>query len=98
MPLGAPREVRQSIENRDGSRVVQLTWQTAYAADDPIEYYEILRNDQPVGQVPHKPQTTKEPFVFEDAFQEGESLDYRVVTVDSTGKKAVSDPPEEVPA
>ena len=49
-------------------------------------------------QVPHKPQTTKEPFVFEDTVQEGESLDYRVATVDSAGKKAVSDPPEEVPA
>jgi hypothetical protein len=98
VPLGAPREVRQSIENRDGDRVVQLSWQTAYAADDPIEYYEILRNDQSVGQVPHKPQTTKEPFVFEDAVQEGGSLDYRVVTVDRAGNKAVSHSPEELPA
>ena len=90
--------VKQSIENRNGNRVVQITWQTAYAADDPIEHYEILRNGQPVGQVPHKPQTTKEPFVFEDTVQEGESLDYRVVTVDSAGKKAVSDPPAEMSA
>jgi aryl-alcohol dehydrogenase-like predicted oxidoreductase len=97
VPLGVPREVKQSIENSDGNRVVKLSWQTAYAADDPIEHYEILRNDQPVGQVPHKPQTTKEPFVFEDTVQEGESLDYRVVTVDRAGNKAASGPPEEVP-
>lgn len=98
VPLGAPRQVRKFIENRDGNLVVQLTWQTAYAADDPIVYYEILRNDQPVGKVPHRPQTTKAPFAFEDVVQRGESLDYRVVTVDSAGKKAVSGPPAEIPA
>jgi len=98
LPLGAPREVKQSIENRDGNRVVRLTWQTAFAADDPIEYYEIHHNDQPVGQVQHKPQTTKAPFVFEEAVQEGESLDYRVVTVDRAGEKAVSELAAEVSA
>ena len=92
-PLGAPREVKQSIENRDGNRVVELTWQTAYAADDPIEYYEIQRNGKPVAQIPHKPQTTKAPFVYDEVVQEGKRFDFRVVTVDRAGKKAVSDPP-----
>jgi len=97
-PLGAPREVKQSIENRGGDRVVQVTWQTAYAADDPIEYYEIHRNEQPVGQIPHLPQTTKAPFVFEEAAPEGGNFDYRVVTVDSAGNRAVSEPAAEVSA
>jgi hypothetical protein len=97
-PLGAPREVKQSVLNVAGNRVVRLTWHTAFAADDPIEYYEILNDDKPVGKVNHKPQTTKEPFSFDDAFQEDASLDYRVVTVDRAGKRAVSEPAEEVPA
>ncbi len=89
--LGAPREVRQLVENRDGKRVVQLSWQTAYAADDPIEYYEIRRNNQPIGKVEHIPQTTKAPFVFEDLPNEGDRLNYQIVTVDRAGKTAISE-------
>ena len=97
-PLGPPREVKQSIANRNGNRVVRLTWQTAYAADDPIEYYEIRRNDQPAGQVRHQPQTTKAPFSFEEPFKEAGPLNYSVVTVDRAGKRSASEPATEAPA
>ncbi len=98
VPLGSPRDLAQTVENRDGKRVVRLTWQTAYATDNPIEYYEIFHNDQSVGKVRHKPQTTKKPFEFESVVQESESMIYRVATVDSAGVRAVSDPVVEVPA
>jgi len=97
-PLGAPRDVKQSVLNVAGNRVVRLTWHTAFAANDPIEHYEILHDDRPVGNVRHMPQTTKEPFSFDDVYQEDASLDYRVVTVDRAGRRAVSEPPEEMPA
>ncbi len=90
-PLGAPREVKRSDENRDGKRVVQLSWQTAYAGDEPIVSYEIRRNDQVIGKVEHTPQTTKSPFVFEDVPDEGRGLTYQVATVDQSGRTAASE-------
>ena len=90
-PLGAPREAVAAVENRDGTPVVQLSWQTAYAAQNPIEYYQIQRDDQPVGRVEHQPQTTKAPFTFEDTVEGGKQHAYRVLTVDKAGQTAATD-------
>lgn len=90
-PLGTPREAVAAVENRDGTPVVQLSWQTAYAAQEPIDYYEIQRDDQPVGRVEHQPQTTKAPFTFEDTVEGGKQHAYQIVTVDKTGQTAASD-------
>jgi len=90
-PLGAPREVAAVIETEGQRRFSKLSWQTAYAADEPITQYEIQRDGQPVGQVEHRPQTTKKPFVFREP-SDGKAHSYEIVTVDRAGRKAPSQP------
>jgi len=88
--LGAPREVRAEIDQKGSSPVARVTWQTAYAADQPIQHYEILRDGERVGQVEHVPQVSKEPFAWEDASAKGQH-EYHVVTVDKSGRRAQSE-------
>jgi hypothetical protein len=92
-PLGPPRDVSLTVENRDGQRFVQVAWQTAYASDEPIMHYEILRDGESVAQVDHRPQVTKSPFVFEEAVEPGR-YSYKVVTVDRGAKTAEAEPVE----
>jgi len=89
-PLGAPRDAAAQAENRGGNRIVRLSWQTAYASDEPIVRYEILRDNKVLASVDHKPQTTKKPFEFEDRKTKGDQHNYQVVTVDRTGRRAPS--------
>ncbi len=90
-PLGAPRDLAFTVGNEGGARYVKLTWQTAYAADEPIEYYEIRSDGRPIGRTPHHPQTSKKPFVFAEA-SDGKAHTYEVVTVDRAGRRAPSQP------
>jgi hypothetical protein len=85
-PLGAPRDAQVAIEKRDDKQVARLTWQTAYAGDQPLSHYEILRGGEKVGQVEHKPQLTKEPFAYEESAVAGAA--YKVVAVDAEGRRA----------
>jgi hypothetical protein len=93
-PLSPPRNAVLSQEHRDGKRFVRLTWHTAYAGDQPIRLYEIRRDNQKAGQVEHRPQVTKSPFVFEDALTDQKAHVYQVVTVDAASRKA---PSQELP-
>jgi aryl-alcohol dehydrogenase-like predicted oxidoreductase len=90
-PLGAPREATVVQERRDERRFARVTWQTAYAGDRPIRLYEVWRDNQKVGEVPHQPQTTKSPFHYEDELAGRTSHVYRVVTVDVNGRNASSE-------
>ena len=92
-PLSAPRQVEAIVEKRDDQAVVKVSWHSAYAADSPIQHYEILLNDQPVGRVEHIPQTTTEPFVCEARVEQAKGT-CQVVAVDSAGQKAAGDPLE----
>ncbi len=83
-PLTAPREA--AVE-REGGRV-RLTWQTAYAGDEPIVRYEIWRDNEKIGQAPYKPQTTRTPFVFEDSKAGAGAHAYQIATVDAAGQSA----------
>jgi aryl-alcohol dehydrogenase-like predicted oxidoreductase len=89
-PLGAPRETAASVDNRGGKRIVRLTWQTAYAAEEPIVSYEIRRDGRTIGKVEHRPQTGKVPFQFEDGRLERDRHSYQVVTIDRGGRTAPS--------
>ena len=88
--LTAPREVGAETLTRDGKRVVRVTWQTAYAGDEPIERYEVRRGGTKIGVVAHKPQASKAPFAFEDLHADGASYAYSVVSVDAVGRTAAS--------
>jgi hypothetical protein len=68
--LTAPREAAAQQEMKDGSRLARLQWQTAYAGDEPILSYEVWRDQKKVAAVPYKPQTSKEPFLFEEVIED----------------------------
>jgi aryl-alcohol dehydrogenase-like predicted oxidoreductase len=88
--LTPPREAAAGQEVRAGKRVVRLTWQTAYAGDEAIASYEIRRDGQKIGTVAYRPQTTKAPFVFEDAAAGKGARTYQLAAVDAAGRRAVT--------
>jgi aryl-alcohol dehydrogenase-like predicted oxidoreductase len=92
--LGAARTPTVAQETRGQKRVAQIKWQTAYAGNEPIIRYEILRDGQKAGQVMHKPQITRTPFLFEDALSDKTAHSYQIVTVDTVGRTAKT---EDVP-
>ena len=92
-PLGAPRNPTVT-RVADGARnVARLTWQTAYAGDEQIARYEIMRGGQKVGEVPHVPQVKAAPFSFEEAISisDPSAREYRIVTIDAAGRSAQTD-------
>ncbi len=89
--LSAPRQTAVSQEMQGGHRLARLTWQTAYAGDQPLQHYEIRRDDETIGQVEHRPQTTPTPFAFQDPLKDHQAHHYRVVTVDAAGRTAASE-------
>jgi len=54
-----------------GRSAVRITWDTAYAGDAPIERYDVLRDGEIVGSVPHTPQFRAQRFHYDDIFDEG---------------------------
>jgi aryl-alcohol dehydrogenase-like predicted oxidoreductase len=72
--------------------VAKLTWDTAYAGDHAIEKYEVIRNGQQIGEVPHKPQISNEPFTFTESVKSELSNDeYEIVSVDAGGTRVSSE-------
>ena len=71
-----------------GRHAIRVSWDTAYAGDSPIECYEILRNGEVLGTVPHQPQYSHKRFFYDDVFEgraEVSSYRYQVVAVDAGG-------------
>ncbi len=89
-PLSPPRDSAVVQQVRDGKRSARLTWQTAYAGPEPISRYEILRDGRKIGQVPYRPQTTKEPFAFDDGLSDRKAHNYKLVTIDASGQSAAT--------
>ena len=85
---GGLRPVNDLQAIKDGNSI-KLSWNSAYAGNDPLRDYEIFKGDQSVGKVRHAPQTTKDQFTFRD--DSSEAGDYKVVAVDKKGNKAESD-------
>ncbi|HJX70679.1 MAG TPA: hypothetical protein VJ346_01970, partial [Bacteroidales bacterium] len=79
-----------NIKKVDNQRI-RLTWDTAYAGNNPIECYEIRRNNEKAGFVKHTPQTTKKPFEFDEIIELTDKLTYMVVTVDKQGNRVGTD-------
>lgn len=85
--LGAPRDAAAV----HADKMVRLTWHSAFAADRPLEKYEIRRNGEVIGAVPHQPQTTKAPFTFEDKGAGGNGQRYTIVSIDKGGKTTATE-------
>ena len=92
-PLGAPRDPAATMEERGGRRIIRLTWQTAYAGDEPLVRYEIARDGKKTGEVAHAPQVKAAPFSFEDSISLSESANYRyrITAIDAAGRTAQTD-------
>lgn len=94
--LTPPRNVGVEADSampRLGRTAVRITWDTAYAGAAPIERYDVLRDGEVVGSVPHTPQFTSQRFHYDDIFDEGRltgAYGYIVRAVDATGAAADS--------
>ncbi len=69
------------------SNTVELSWDTAFAGDDPIKKYEVFKNGKLVGEVKHQPQTTMKKFSFKDKLDDAGKNRYQIVTVDTSNKR-----------
>jgi hypothetical protein len=81
--LSPPRNVK--VLNGDE---LEITWDTAYAADAPLSHYEVFHGDRKLATVSHQPQITKQAFQFKATAGAGT---YKVVTVDKDGNRAESE-------
>lgn len=66
---------------------IKLSWDTSYAGNEPISFYEVEADGKIIGTVPHKPQVTKDPFSYE--VPSGKT--FRIAAVDEAGRKSVTD-------
>ena len=87
----APRNTVLTQQIDDDKRVVKLTWDTAYAGNEPLKYYEIYRDNEKIGRVDHSPQVDRNPFSYSDAVRDNTQHEYKIVTVDFTDRNVSSD-------
>jgi hypothetical protein len=88
---GPPRNAAICQERKNDKRMVELTWDTAYAGSEPLKYYEIFRDDEKIGRIDHKPQINQTPFTYNDELSDHNCHDYKVVTIDFTDRMAESE-------
>lgn len=67
---------------------VRLSWNTAYAGNNQIQSYEIVRDNEVLGKVVHSPQISNAPFTFVDKSAGDQVHQYKIVTVDVAEQKA----------
>ena len=83
--LGAPRNAKLTADDK-----VRLTWDTAYAGNEPIVRYEILQDGRLVATVPHSPQISlDEPF---QCTLDAAGKSFAISAVDAAGRRAESAP------
>lgn len=53
-------------DSKKSDEKIRLTWETAYAGDEPVKNYEVIIDGEIIGLIDHYPQTLKsKPIVFE---------------------------------
>jgi aryl-alcohol dehydrogenase-like predicted oxidoreductase len=91
MEKGGLTPVHHARIKKLNDRQIRLTWDTAFAGKNPIDCYEILRNNEKIGEIKHAPQISKKPFEFIDKVEPEEKVEYVIVTVDKKDEKAKTD-------
>jgi hypothetical protein len=84
----APAQCKAKQKADSNGKIVELSWNTAFAGDMPLAYYEIRRDDQVISKVKHKPQTTKVPFTYKDHVSDGKNHEYSITVTDMAGRSA----------
>ncbi|MFC2123666.1 aldo/keto reductase [Bacteroidota bacterium] len=86
---GGLSAVQNLIVTKNGDWV-RINWDTAFAGQESIERYDILKDGNVVGRIRHQPQTTKDPFVYEVVSSDESKHAYQVIAADEGGEKAGS--------
>ena len=81
--LTPPQDIKIS-----GTKKIEISWNSALAADDPISHYEVHRGDELVATILHKPQTSTDPFIYKGDRGHGK---FKVLSVDRAGRQAESE-------
>ncbi len=89
--LTVPRDIALEPSTDAQGKKVRITWQTAFASDAPIKEYHVWRDGVKIADVAHKPQTTLNPFVFEDNVKDKAKHEYKLVTVDEKGRRSMTE-------
>jgi hypothetical protein len=90
--LTAPSKVEAKRKANGSEQTVEISWNTAFAGDMPLAFYEVLRDGHVVTKVNYKPQTTKEPFTAADSLTVSGSHEYIVAITDVAGRSVKSEP------
>ncbi len=85
---GGLTEASDSAAEKMEDKTVKLSWNTAYAGNNQIKNYEILRDDEVIGNVQHSPQTSNTPFTFVDKAADSQEHKYKIISVDGADQKA----------
>ncbi|MBL7112775.1 MAG: aldo/keto reductase [Bacteroidales bacterium] len=83
--LSAPDKAAVSQKTEDGQRVVELSWNSPVAGPEPIEKYEIWRDNEKIADIGFEPQTSWEPNSFIDKPGDKAAHNYTVSVVDKVG-------------
>ena len=86
-----PRNTAIKQKKLDDKRVVEITWDTAYAGNEPLKYYEVYRDNEKIGRIDHTPQINTQPFSYADELGDKSAHQYKVVSVDFTDRSAESE-------
>ena len=89
--IAAPSQVSAAQQGTGSERTVEINWHTAFAGDEALRVYEIMRDGKVVGKLDYSPQTTKKPFTFRDKPGDNGSHEYAVAVVDAGGRNARSE-------
>lgn len=68
-------------------RMVFVRWHSAFAKDEPIDRYEVFKDDVKVATIPHTPQISMKPFEFSEEIPLQGLFAYKVVAYDKANNK-----------
>lgn len=91
IPLTAPKEVNAVKEKTGTSERIIVSWSTAYAADEPLKTYQVLRDGNTVHEQPFTPQLSSDLFQWSEPVTDNRQHTYTVRIIDAIGRIADSE-------
>jgi len=90
--LTPPRNVNVEVEPSYSPdiKVIRISWHTAYAGNEPIVGYEVLKDGKAFKWFDFIPQTTLDPYIAIDKMTDKEKHRYEVRVKDRSGNEKIS--------